>query len=394
MLAAVLLLGTAAACGGDSGGDGDTDEPFKVLFVSGQTGLLSVPATGVTRGLEAFVEWKNEQGGVKGRPIELEIKDNQSDPTRGVTLIQEEINSDDPPDLVVTGISSNEALAAAPILMRAEVLTMQSAASPLLDDVDKYPYFFSTALTHEVIYESMLNFIKEENPDVDRVALVAPQDAIGDATQEFFDGAFKDSGIETSEHRFKGDDVDISPVFQDALSKDPDFIIMEGAGAQVATMVASRVKAGAESVPTIIGSSASSQPILEIANEAQRENLFNTLAPGEAWIEPEDRGEIFGTFVDLIKAQGELESPISVYQSGWDVLYVWTRAVESIDGEITSAAVREALENLPDYEEPLMPAYGGGGGYSAESHFHPGKADDFTFGRIIETRDGMSVLED
>jgi branched-chain amino acid transport system substrate-binding protein len=364
------------------------------VFVSGQTGVLATPAKAVARGIQAFVDDANENGGIDGRQIELEVLDNQSDPTRGVTLIQEQITGNDKPDLVIPGISSNEALAAAPILSRAEVLTIQAAASTLLDDVEKYPYFFSTVLTHEVIYESMVDFIEETDAQASKIALIAPEDAIGDATQQFFDGAFGDSGFATTEHRFKGDAVDISPVFAAAMAEDPDWIVMEGAGAQVATLVASRLKAGAESVPTIVGSSASSQPILDISTEAQRENLYNTLAPGEAWVEPKDRSEEFAKFVDAVKAQGELESPLSVYEAGRDAMYIWSRGVDAVDGEITGSSVKDALENLGDYEDPQVPAYGGGGGYSAESHFHPGKAEDFTFGRIIEKRDGMSVLQE
>ena len=392
-LAAGLILWGTAACG-----DGDTeassDDPFRVVFVSGQTGVLATPAKAVARGIQAFVDDANEDGGIDGRKIDLEILDNQSDPTRGVTLIQGEISGDDKPDLVIPGISSNEALAAAPILSRAKVLTIQAAASPLLDDVEKYPYFFSTVVTHEVIYEGMVKFIEAKDPDAEKVALIAPEDAIGDATQQFFDGAFGDSGFTYTEHRFKGDAVDASPVFQAAAAEDPDWIVMEGAGAQVATLVASRLKAGAEDIPTIVGSSASSQPILDIGTPAQRENLYNTLAPGEDWVEPEDRSEEFATFVDAVKAQGELESPLSVYQAGWDAMYIFERGVAAVDGEVTGTSMKEALENLGDYEDEQVPAYGGGGAYTPESHFHPGKAEDFTFGQIIEVRDGMSVLKE
>lgn len=389
----LLLFGVAAACGGDTEDGGASEEPFKVLFVSGQTGMLAPVASSLTRGIEAYVEYANENGGVAGRQIELEIKDNQSDPTRGVTLIQDAISGDDKPDLVIPGISSNEALAAAPILMRAEVVTIQAAATPMLDNVEEYPFFFSTVVTHGVIYEGMLEFIEKTDSDVRKVALVAPEDAIGDATKKFFDAAFGESGMEITEHRYKGDAVDVTPVFQAAMADDPDWIVMEGAGAQVATMVTSRQKAGAEKIPTIVGSNASSQPILDISNEAQRENLYNTIAPGELWVEPEDRSEDFATFVDRILDGGDLDSPLSVYAAGWDALYIWARAVESIDGEVTSQAVKEALETLSEYEDEMVPAYGGGGGYTKESHYHPGLASDFTFGQIVEVRDGMSVLK-
>ncbi|CAN5369794.1 hypothetical protein BH09ACT10_BH09ACT10_29110 [soil metagenome] len=390
---AVSLLATACGSGGGDDDAGDSSKPYKVLFVSGKTGLYANPAAAVGRGVQAKIDSINDKGGIKGRKVTLELKDNQSDPTRGVSLVQEALGEKQKPELVIPGQSSNEALSIAPLTSRQKIVTVGSASSPVLDDVKKYPYFFSASLTHLVIYESMLKFIKEKTPEVKRVALVTSNDALGDGTENFFRKNFEGTGIDISVDRFQFDSIDVTPVFQKALSAKPDWLIVEGAGAQVAIMLKSRLKAGGEGVPTIVGSSASSQPILDIVSPAERENVYNTLAPNEAFVEPANRGEEFNEFLKRIKDQGPLVLPISAYAAGWDSVGIWARGVENTSGEITGERVKATMEGLPKSDDPQFPAYGGGGGATKTSHFHPGDPDDFTFGQVVKVTDGMTIIK-
>ncbi|MCW2757260.1 MAG: branched-chain amino acid transporter substrate-binding protein, partial [Nocardioidaceae bacterium] len=117
-LAAVSAL-ALSACGSNAS-SGSSGGSYRILYVAGQTGVLSPTAIAIGRGIKAHVDAINAEGGLDGKKIVLQTKDDQSDPTRGVTLVQEQLNGDNPPDLVIPGVSSNEALAVAPLLARSK----------------------------------------------------------------------------------------------------------------------------------------------------------------------------------------------------------------------------------------------------------------------------------
>jgi branched-chain amino acid transport system substrate-binding protein len=66
-----LALGSLvlSACGG--GGGGGEAEPIKVGAIHDLTGPTSDVGTPYAEGLKAYVAWRNENGGINGRPIEL-----------------------------------------------------------------------------------------------------------------------------------------------------------------------------------------------------------------------------------------------------------------------------------------------------------------------------------
>jgi branched-chain amino acid transport system substrate-binding protein len=66
-LLASLLLTACAGAGGQPG----TSEPIKVGAIHDLTGATADVGTPYADGLKAYVEWRNANGGINGRPIEL-----------------------------------------------------------------------------------------------------------------------------------------------------------------------------------------------------------------------------------------------------------------------------------------------------------------------------------
>jgi branched-chain amino acid transport system substrate-binding protein len=393
-LAAITLASVAlvSACGG-SGADnnGSSSAPLRVLFVGGLTGPLSTTAVAVERGVKASVEYLNSKGGVKGRKIELTSKDDQSDPTRAVTLLQGELTGQAKPDLVIAGVGSNEALAMAPLLARNKVVGIASAVSPKLNDPGLYPYFFSEAFPASDQVKAAAVYL-EGLGDVKKVALVAPSDALGDGTAANFSAAFTGGSIATQVFRFPTDAVDFTPILQKTAAYKPDWIYMEGSGAQAPILLASREKAGATSIKTIAGATASSQPLLKLGKGQQLNNLYATLTPNAAYIEPAKRTEEFNAFFTAIKGQGALATSPYVYSVGWDNISIWAKALSRVDGTVTGEKVKAALESEPAKESGAQfPVYSGQ--YSPTNHMHGGHPEDFTFAQLQEYKDEMLVIK-
>lgn len=387
-----VALGLAMAvcvtgCGGDDSGGG-SDDPYRVVYIAGTTGLFSVPGNAVERGLTAHIDQINAAGGIDGREIELVVKDDQSDPTRGVTLLQEEF-TEGRPDLVVPGSTSAESLAMAPLLERNDVVGIGVAASPVLDDLDTFPNYFSTNGLQSEILQAAVAYLAGMD-DVGKVALVVADDALGEAVADGFSASMDATSIDYSVQTFKADSVDVTATFQQALDEDPDWIYMDGSGDQVARMLEGRVKAGAEDVPAIAGGAATGQiNLFDVAQPGQLDKVQAALLPIQAYVDPADRGEQFTTMLEAITAQGELETGLFSYAHGWEVIRSWTAALEETGGDASTEEMISTLEELPESDDPQFPIMRAG--WTAESHFPHPPAEAFVFSPVVGFEDGMYV---
>ena len=385
--AALLMLGVSVtACGDEEkGASGDT---LRVVYVAGITGLFNVPSNAVKRGLEAHVDAINADGGIDGKKIELVVKDDQSDPTRAVTLLQEEFTKGKPA-LVVPGSTSAESLAMAPLLERNGVVGIGVAASPVLDDLEKFPNYFSTNGLQSEILTGAVDYMTDMD-GVDKISLVVADDALGEAVETGFKASLEDAGVDFSVHVFKADSVDVTATFQQALDEDPDWIYMDGSGDQVARMLEGRVKAGAEKIPTLAGGAATGQiNLFEVAQPGQLNGVRAALLPVQAYVEPADRGEQFTTLVDALNAQGPLETGLFSYAHGWEVIRAWAAGLDGAGVDASADELIKELESLPVGDDPQFPILRAG--WSAESHFPHPPADAFSFSPVVGFEDGMYV---
>ncbi|CAN5322478.1 hypothetical protein BH09ACT10_BH09ACT10_26940 [soil metagenome] len=365
------------------------DGPFLLFLSQGLTGVLGPSAKAVTRGAQAAVDYLNDLGGLHGRSIAIEIEDNKSDPASGAEIVRAALQRSPKPDLVIPGASSIEALAAAPVLGEHQVIGLSPASSSALDDPDKYPFFFGQSALQKHILAAVASFMRTHGTTA-RVAVVTPSDGLGDAINQQLEGAFGPFGITTTQHRYDPSSSDYSSTFEQAKATNPDWIYMEGAGNQAATVLVSRVAAGCGDIPSITGTAAGSVPLLDFAKGTnQMDNVWVIMLPTVAYVAPEDRDEQFAAFVAGVEKQGPLEAPLATYAGGWDSVILWADAVKNVDGELTSSAVRHSLINLPPASRLFYRTT-----YSAASNFVTAQPDEITVAQVESVRDGMYVFKD
>ncbi|WP_122818949.1 amino acid ABC transporter substrate-binding protein [Nocardioides pantholopis] len=94
--ACLSLAASLGACGLDSGGgEGEGGDDEIVIGVSlPLTGDFSEPGKGVQRGYEAWADYVNENGGLLGKDVRLEILDDQSSADRVASDYEKLINQD------------------------------------------------------------------------------------------------------------------------------------------------------------------------------------------------------------------------------------------------------------------------------------------------------------
>lgn len=394
-LAAAALVLTACSSPTASPDSGTEDEPLQVLIISGETGALSVNSEAMRLGVDAAVASLNEAGGLLGREVEVTTLDDQSDPTRAVTLLQEYVADNGKPDFVAAGQTSNEALALAPLLTRDAIIGMSSISSPTLDDPEKFPYFFSTAVKQADVTAAAATFLADQG-DVDHVGLVITNDALRDAVEPALQAALDAEQIELTVHAFDPEAIDVSSAFTEARAAGADWIYTDAIGTVVPRLFEGRIKAGAEDIPTIGGSGIAVSPFTEFTTEQQRENFHPILYPLTHYVAPEDRSPAFDDFVERLGDLSELPVTINTHAYGWDQIMIWAEGVEQA-GSADADAVRDALEDLElsGADAADQPWLLWRNMYAKDSHFPQVTADEFAISQVTgERQDTMLVLKE
>src|ERR1700732_151243 len=196
--------------------------PTKIGCLAAMTGPSSAPTIGFNRGVNFAADAINAAGGVKGRKIEIIIRDTQGDPTKAVNATQELI-SQVKVHAIWGPLNSGEALATTPIMARAKMPDIHPCVVESLIDTAKFPNAFRMAPSNsqwdDAVRNYCLNILKAK-----KVAV------IGDTT------GYGVTALGASVAAFKKDGADV--VYQaniDATQPDmtPDMLRAKNAGAEV-----------------------------------------------------------------------------------------------------------------------------------------------------------------
>lgn len=137
-----LAAGALALCAGCGPGDAQSSaEPIKIGALVSVTGGGAINGFNNMVGVKMAIQEINAKGGVGGRPLELVIGDDQSDPTAAVNEARRLANSEKV-DVIIGPLSSQLTLAAVPILNEAKIAQISTSGSSLLTP-QFTPYGFS-----------------------------------------------------------------------------------------------------------------------------------------------------------------------------------------------------------------------------------------------------------
>ncbi len=170
VLAFILTLAmvfSLVACGNKP-----TDDPGKeeglgakeivIGFVGPLTGPSAMLGEGVLKGLQMAEEEINAAGGIKGVPVKIVYRDDESDPTKSLTYTEELIYKEGA-KFLVGQCNSACAGATAEFTTSEKILVLHTVAtSPTLIDEQKYPYSFRFHAPNDIQAEALVKIAKDE----------------------------------------------------------------------------------------------------------------------------------------------------------------------------------------------------------------------------------------
>jgi branched-chain amino acid transport system substrate-binding protein len=193
-----VLLGSAGALGAASFSFprpalADSD-PIRIGCPAAMTGPSSAPTVGFNRGIQFAVDAINAAGGVKGRKIEVLMRDTQGDPSKAVNATQELI-SQSKVHAIWGPFNSGEALATTPIMARAKMPNIHPCVVESLIDTTKFPNAFRMAPSNsqwdDAVRNYCLNIVKAK-----KVAVLGDTTGYGVTAVGASVAAFKKAGAE------------------------------------------------------------------------------------------------------------------------------------------------------------------------------------------------------
>lgn len=349
VLAAVLVLGVAAC---DSGGvsvepgpvststtqpspESDTDGIYRLGIILPRDGEGQMLGDALLSGAEIATRAIGEAGGVAGLPLEVVIRDEPSDPSEAIDVV-EELVENERIDALVGPASSRNALAVLESVVNHGLLTCSPTATAIeLSDFADSGYFVRTIGSDRLLARAMASAI--DSLGVTRAAIVFPYDDYGVDVADTLRGDLDSRDISDVTLVPYSIDSAAPAVIDEALLDAPQAVGMIGSlpsGAQVLGELRSRVQAA--QIPTVVSDGLRSPEVATIIDPADRsvidgvQGVSPASAPA-AWLAAQLQAE-------------DPEAPIAYAAYAFDCVNLLALAAEAAGSDDPSRARAEIAD--------------------------------------------------
>jgi branched-chain amino acid transport system substrate-binding protein len=362
--ALALVVGLLPAGCTSSGTDGNASDAEKEPYVIGAVLSLSGAQSGLGQPEENTIKMEvariNEAGGIDGHPLEVIIEDDASDVDQAIAATTKLIEQDNV--LAIIGSTgSGQSMAMRDEIDMAQVPQVALGSGAIITrEFD--PLVFQTPWTADLIVPLALQYLKDEG--FKNVGLITEDTGFGKDGRALVVQTAAEYGLTiVSDQVFKPTDTDMTG----------QLTVMKGAGADVVLMWSS--VAASSIVPKNMAQLNMNVPLVCSNGVAKQEFIDGAGAAGEGVLAfagkvlaPESYGvdseqyKVATSFVERYKAEYGT-APDHFAGHAYDGLYIIAEALKNVDGEMTPAALRDAIEKTKD-----LPGIGGVFTFSATDH--------------------------
>ncbi|GAA2672773.1 ABC transporter substrate-binding protein [Actinoplanes palleronii] len=222
-LAVVVLAAGCSAPGADEKSTGDGTGPIKIALVDAQSGQLSSLGAWELKGARLAVDEWNAAGGINGRQVQLDVFDDQGDPTTGTNLARK-IDSEGYLAMIGTAESA-VTIAMAPILKQAEIPNITSGQSPGLVAVGS-EFLFLNGPTSTTYDETLAEHIVDKQ-GIKSIAMITNNGSYGKGEHDAFLKALQARSVTpVADQVVTTDQKDFSAVLTGIRQKNPKVIFL------------------------------------------------------------------------------------------------------------------------------------------------------------------------
>lgn len=307
-------------------------EPIVLGVVNTDTTSGSLKST--ADGLQAWVDHQNANGGLLGRPIEIERCDDAGDVQKAADCARRMV--DNPDVLAVAGSTGRQIGPVAVPIFDAAGMPFFCASPSHQDELNAQTGFCIQAGFSVAFTAVLANWVSE---GIESVAIVGSDSPAGQSTVGLIETALADiAGIDVTNVAFISQtQADYLPAAQAAMAEEPEAILLALAPT-VTLQILQAFQTAGNTIP--LGAISSSANAEVIASPAAEGLYLDSPYPP---FDSDEPGMV--TYRGAMEASG-YGNEIDTYSlGGWLTGEVFAAAVESIDGEVTREAVLDAVLN-------------------------------------------------
>ena len=223
LASAALALAACSPPGSNNTPSGNENGPIKIALVDAQSGQLSSLGAWELKGARLAVNEWNKAGGVNGRQIQLDVFDDQGDPTTGTNVARKIVSEG---YIAMLGTAESAVtIAMAPILRDAKIPNITSGQSPGLVAVGS-PFLFLNGPT-STTYDATLAKYLVETKGLKNIAMITNNGAYGKGEHDAFLKALSARNVTpVADQVVTADQKDFSAVLTGIRQKNPEVIFL------------------------------------------------------------------------------------------------------------------------------------------------------------------------
>ena len=336
--AAITLAAASTMCGSA------VAQAYKIGISAGLTGYAATVDRAWTEGVKVAVDALNAKGGINGRRLEVIVEDNRSEPQEAVTVYRKMISSDKV-DIFLSGCVSAGNLAAAGIVVRAQIPMVLCSILPQVEDHVKWA--FSTLPPARFEVEKRFEYLKE-NTQIRKVGVLHDPTPYANLQKGVAEKIAATYGLTIAGvDQYKQDDADLSVQIGKMNAAGAGALLKIGLGGTTMTAAKNIKQLGLQmQMLTSIEDLAVFRPVSEVLGD----KFFFVAAPSQIADALPD-GPLKKAINDFLlpwKAKHGERDP-NWAGRGWDAVMITAAAIQkanSFDGQ----KVRDALESVTGFQ--------------------------------------------
>src|ERR1051326_8355131 len=224
------------------------------------------------RGMELAVEDLNAKGGVKagGKSYKLELimYDDQYTGQGGKAAAERLVNQDNV-KFIIGPVGSPPALGVISVTNPAKVLAMTDGYAPqILKNDTPDPYNFRIYNTNIEFGPPLIKWLKENMPQIKKVGMLAPNDAVGQSVAPALAEDYKKQGFETSLDLFERGTKEFTPLILRMMAQRVDTFEFDGNSPGDAGLMLKQIRQAGFRGPVMQIGGPAIDEIMEIAGPA------------------------------------------------------------------------------------------------------------------------------
>jgi branched-chain amino acid transport system substrate-binding protein len=373
--------GSETTAGGtDTTGAAPSGDPVVIGAIVSATGPGAALGEQERNVLEMMQEQLNAAGGVLGRPVEIMIEDDKSDPKEAVTAANRLIDQEKAVALIASTISAST-LAVKEITAAKGLPQMAMAAANDITDKAPMEWIWRTPHKDALAVARALTYISE-SLQLTKIAVLHDENAFGSSGNAEIEKTAADYGLEiVATESYKTQDTDLTAQLTKIKGADPEVIIVWGTNPGPALAAKNMQQLGMD-IPYVGSHGIANKTFIELAGDAAEGVVFpagKLLVPSSI-TDPEQK-EVTEAFAAAYQAKyGSAPNTFAGY--AFEAVSLLVNAIETA-GSTEPAAIQGALDATQNFAGP-------DGFYNYSKTDHDGlKAEDMI---MVKIQGGAWVL--